>query len=828
MKNCLLTLMMMLLPMFVSAYDIEVNGIYYDIVSKTKTATVTYKDNSFNTYSGDIIIPSDINYEGVSYSVSAIGWSAFRACSNLKTIVIPNSITSIETSAFYQCKGLFSIDIPESVSSIGDCAFEGCSSLEKISLPDGIEKLSYCLFQFCSNLYSVNIPENVSVIEPSVFRGCIRLSKISIPSGVHTIGGGAFDGCKSLTEISIPNNVTTMGAKVFADCIKLESINIPIAITEISEKMFYNCEQLKEIVLHDNILSIGNYSFEGCKSIEILKIPKNLETIGNYAFSGCENLKEIEFLGNINSIGHYAFIRCKNLVSIVLPNGISSIEDNTFNGCSKLSSIVIPGTVKKIGSLAFANCAELMDFYCYSSTIPQTDNNIFTNSLIEYATLHVPYSVIEEYKAVEPWKGFKEIVAIDMPKYSLIYMVDGEVYKTVSYDFGEVITSEPAPEKEGYTFSGWSEIPETMPDHDVTVTGSFTINKYKLTYIVDGEEYKSFEIEYNSTITPEAEPTKDGYSFSGWTEIPSTMPAKDVTVYGTFTVNMYKLTYMVDNEVYRSYDVEYGATITPEEAPTKENYIFSGWSDIPQTMPAHDVTVTGSFTYAPPKAYTLTYMVDGEVYKTVSYYEGDAIMPEAEPTKEGYTFSGWSEIPETMPAEDVIVKGTFTVNQYILTYVVDGEVYKEYSYDYGSAITPEAEPTKEGYTFSGWSEIPETMPAKEVYVVGNFTINKYKITYVIDGEVYLTEEVEYGSWITPPNPGDHDGYDFAWEDYPDTMPAHDITINGTYTATGIEAVLASEPDVKIFTVSGKPLNKVQKGVNILRYKDGRTRKIVVK
>ena len=226
--------------------------------------------------------------------------------------------------------------------------------------------------------------------------------------------------------------------------------------------------------------------------------------------------------------------------------------------------------------------------------------------------------------------------------------------------------------------------------------------------------------------------------------------------------------------------------------------------------------------------FTLLYQVDGEDYKSYEIEYGESITPEAEPTKEGYTFTGWSEIPETMPAEDVIVKGTFTVNQYILTYVVDGEVYKEYSYDYGSAITPEAEPTKEGYTFSGWSEIPETMPAKEVYVVGAFTINKYKITYVIDGEVYLTEEVEYGSWITPPNPDDHEGYDFAWEDYPDTMPAHDITINGTYTATGIEAILASEPDVKIYTVSGKPLNKVQKGVNILRYKDGRTRKIVVK
>ena len=227
-------------------------------------------------------------------------------------------------------------------------------------------------------------------------------------------------------------------------------------------------------------------------------------------------------------------------------------------------------------------------------------------------------------------------------------------------------------------------------------------------------------------------------------------------------------------------------------------------------------------------SYNLVYQVDGVDYKSFEIEYGESITPEAEPTKEGYTFSGWSWIPSKMPSEDVIVTGSFTVNKYKLTYKVDGAEYKTSEIEYGAAITPEAVPTKEGYTFSGWSWIPSKMPAEDVTVTGSFIVNKYKITYIIDGEVYLTEEVEYGSRITPPNPDDHEGYDFAWDDYLDTMPAHDITINGTYTATGIEAILASEPDLKIFTVSGKPLNKVQKGVNILRYRDGKTRKIVVK
>ena len=129
----------------------------------------------------------------------------------------------------------------------------------------------------------------------------------------------------------------------------------------------------------------------------------------------------------------------------------------------------------------------------------------------------------------------------------------------------------------------------------------------------------------------------------------------------------------------------------------------------------------------------MTYIVDGNAYKTLTVDYGTAITPEAEPTKEGYTFSGWSEIPATMPANDVEVSGSFTVNSYTLTYIVDGNAYKTLTVDYGTAITPEAEPTKEGYTFSGWSEIPAAMPAHDVEVTGSFTVNSYTLTYIVDG-----------------------------------------------------------------------------------------------
>ena len=225
--------------------------------------------------------------------------------------------------------------------------------------------------------------------------------------------------------------------------------------------------------------------------------------------------------------------------------------------------------------------------------------------------------------------------------------------------------------------------------------------------------------------------------------------------------------------------------------------------------------------------YKLTYQVDGEEYKSSEVEYGSNITVEAEPTKEGYTFSGWSEIPETMPAHDVTITGTFAINKYKLIYQVDGEEYKSSEVEYGSAITAETEPSKDGYTFSGWSEIPETMPAHNVYITGTFNVNQYTITYMIDDEVYQTESVDYGSTITPPEAPEREGYTFKWTDVPETMPAHDIAIVGSYTS-GINAIKADDEDVKWYTLDGKQIEQPRKGLNIVRMSNGKTKKVLVK
>ena len=869
MKKQLLLLMMMLLPMVASADTVEIDGIYYNLVPKAKVATVT---SNPNLYTGAIIIPEYVTYESVSYSVASIEESAFEGCSGLISITIPNNVTQIGRNAFMDCTGLASVHI-SNISSW--CRIKFSNPDDEISylsnplyyahhlilnnqevidlvIPDGVTSVNDVAFMGCSSLVSVKIPNGVTSIGRNAFEGCSNLTAIVIPNSVTSIADGVFGECSSLTTINLPNNISRIGVFAFNKCESLTSIIIPNSVTSIGWSAFYGCSALSSVYISSKLTNIASYAFDRCTNLNSVHISdiaawckitfdndtSNPLIYAHHLFLNGEEIKDLVIPNGVTTISCNAFLGCNGLTSVTIPNSVTSINYKAFYDCNNIASITIGNSLDVIYGRAFGNCLELSNVYCYSKNVPQIISyalvgeayygDVFEGSYIEHATLHVPKASLDSFKDAEPWKNFKDIVKIDMPKYKLNYLVDGIVYKTFEIEEGETITPESAPTKEGYTFSGWSEIPETMPAHDVTVTGTFSINKYKLTYMVDGVEYKCYEVEYGTTITAEAAPTKEGYTFSGWSEIPETMPAHDVTVTGTFTINKYKLTYMVDGDEYKSYEVEYSATITAEAEPTKGGYTFSGWSEIPETMPAHDVTVTGTFSI---NKYKLTYMVDGEEYKSYEVEYGATITAEAEPTKEGYTFSGWSEIPETMPAHDVTVTGTFTVNKYKLTYMVDGEEYKSYEVEYGASITAEVEPTKEGYTFSGWSEIPETMPAHDVTVTGSFSINKYKLTYVVDGEEYKSYEVDYGATITAEAEPSKEGYTFSgWSEIPETMPAHDVTVTGTFTLdTGIEQIMSNEyGNAMIFTIDGKRVDKLHKGLNIIRMKDGTTRKIVNK
>ena len=362
----LLLILAMFVPMMVNADTVEIDGIYYNLISKLKQAEVT---NNPNYYSGEVVIPETVTYESVEYSVTSIGEGSFSSCSSLTSVMIPNSVISIGGCAFYGCSELTSITIPNSVTSIGESVFSSCSSL----------------------------------------------TSVMIPNSVTSIGGHAFVGCNSLTSVTIPNSVTSIGEGAFQDCRGLTSMTIPNNVTFIGEDTFYGCSSLTSVMIPNSVILIGVNAFRECSSLTSVTIPCSVTSIGGRAFEECSNLTSVTIPSSVTSIGSYAFQNCSSLKSVTIPNGVTSIGDDTFYGCANLVTITLGKGISTIGFGAFSKCANLTDVYCYAENVPNTATNTFEDSYIEYATLHVPAGSKAVYEAADYWKEFKEIIEMEDP-----------------------------------------------------------------------------------------------------------------------------------------------------------------------------------------------------------------------------------------------------------------------------------------------------------------------------------------------------------------------------------------------------------------------------
>ena len=406
--------------------------------------------------------------------------------------------------------------------------------------------------------------------------------------------------------------------------------------------------------------------------------------------------------------------------------------------------------------------------------------------------------------------------------YSVTFVIDGVEHRSNLF-FGDVITAPTETNKEGYTFVGWSpEADETVPDHDVTYTAIFSINKYTITFDTDGgTEIAPITQDYNSTVIAPAGPTKIGYTFAGWDkEIPSSIPAENIAIKALWTINQYTINFDTDGGTeIAPITKDYNTAVTAPADPTKTGYTFVGWDkEIPTTMPAENMTIKALWTI---NKYMLTYKVDGDVYKQFEIEYNSAITPEPAPEKEGYTFSGWSEIPSTMPANDVEVTGTFNVNKYKVTFISDGVTIKEETLDFGTAITAPEDPKKVGHTFTGWNPaVDPTVPSHDVTYEALFEINIYRLTYYVDGELYKEYELEYGAEITPEENPVKEGYDFSgWSKIPVSMPDHNVNVFGTFTiSTGINNIGANPSQDRIYDLSGNVIRHKKKGIYIINGK----------
>ena len=366
------------------------------------------------------------------------------------------------------------------------------------------------------------------------------------------------------------------------------------------------------------------------------------------------------------------------------------------------------------------------------------------------------------------------------------------------YTYGVGATLPTDVTRTGYTFKDWY-YNENLTGSPVTAIGDtetgnkeywakWEINQYTVTVKPEnGEADITITQDYGTPITAPADPTREGYTFIGWDrEIPTTMPAENITVTAQWEINQYTITFDTNggSEI-APITQDYGTEITAPDNPTRKGYTFKGWDkEIPETMPAENITVTAQWEI---NRYTITFdTAGGSEIAPITQDYGTNITAPANPTRKGYTFKGWDkEIPEAMPAENITVTAQWEINRYTITFdTAGGSEIAPITQDYGTNITAPANPTRKGYTFKGWDkEIPEAMPAENITVTAQWEINRYTITFdTAGGSEIAPITQDYGTNITAPANPTRKGYTFkGWDkEIPEAMPAENITVTAQW------------------------------------------------
>ncbi|MBO7240507.1 MAG: leucine-rich repeat domain-containing protein [Bacteroidaceae bacterium] len=304
----LFTTLLLLCAAVATAHDFEVNGIYYNITDATKkTVAVTYKGISYsyyNEYTGSVVIPESVTYNATTYSVTSIGYEAFRNCYGLTSITIPNSVTSIGNWAFHDCSGLTSVVIGNSVTSIGYEAFRNCSGLTSVTIPNSVTSIGNNAFAYCSGLTSIEIGNSVTSIGEDAFYNCSGLTSVTIGNSVTSIGLGAFE--RTAWYNNQPDGIIYAG-KVLYEYKGTMPANTSITIKE-------------------GTLGITAYAFEGCTGLTSITIPNSVTSIGSSAFYGCSGLKKAIWLTNTPPSGYTNVNAACNYVANNQYSGLSNVR----------------------------------------------------------------------------------------------------------------------------------------------------------------------------------------------------------------------------------------------------------------------------------------------------------------------------------------------------------------------------------------------------------------------------------------------------------------------------------------------------------------------
>lgn len=268
------------------AYDVEVNGLYFEVYPEYRRASVSVSKG--DSYTGDICIPESVLYEGEEYPVTSIGMCAFGGCRGVTSVIIPNTVKSIGELAFSSTQ-ITSIDLPSSVTFIGKYAFNRCELLSTIVIPDSVTFLGEMAFQ-----------------------GCIELTSVIIGNSLEEISNNEFENCANLTSVTLGNSIKKIGPYAFRFNHNLSDINFPKSLIEIESSAFEDCRSLKSISLGSSVTKLGSMAFCWCKELESVILSASLTDIEPYVFSGCQKLSSVTNLSTEpqDIADKYVFYRC--------------------------------------------------------------------------------------------------------------------------------------------------------------------------------------------------------------------------------------------------------------------------------------------------------------------------------------------------------------------------------------------------------------------------------------------------------------------------------------------------------------------------------------
>ena len=377
--------------------------IYTYTLDDANRATIT----GYNGSASALYIPGEID----GHEVVAIGDSAFEDRTDLRTVMIPDSVEKIEFEAFYNCINLKIVDLSSNLTTIGYDVFGNCKSISKIEIPKSLKKfdgtwgsgtnLSYGAFGGCSNLKTVNFEAGSTIVCAALFMGCDGIEEIELPDTITEIGDSAFKSCKNLNKVIIPESVTKIDGDAFAECSGLVDIKMYEGINTIGSRAFYKCDRLLDIVIPDSVEKIEFEAFRGCDKLENIKLSENLTIVGYGVFGDCKSISKIEIpkslkkfdgtWGRGTNLSYGAFGGCSNLKTVNFEAGSTIVCAALFMGCDGIEEIELPDTITEIGDSAFKNCKNL-DRITMNNGIEILESSAFEDCF-SLTTINIPNTV---------------------------------------------------------------------------------------------------------------------------------------------------------------------------------------------------------------------------------------------------------------------------------------------------------------------------------------------------------------------------------------------------------------------------------------------------